>query len=53
MKAVILAGGASLGTFPLTRTVPRALLPVANRPLVSHSLRQLAEGGFEGFETRF
>ena len=47
MKCILLAGGPAMGSFPLTRSLPRALLPVANRPLLAHTLDMLAGSGFE------
>ncbi len=45
MKAVILAGGQDTHLVPLVRTVPKPLLPVANRPMVEYLLRLLARSG--------
>jgi UDP-N-acetylglucosamine diphosphorylase / glucose-1-phosphate thymidylyltransferase / UDP-N-acetylgalactosamine diphosphorylase / glucosamine-1-phosphate N-acetyltransferase / galactosamine-1-phosphate N-acetyltransferase len=42
MQAIILAAGKSTRTHPLTLHTPKALLPVANRPILEHNLRQLA-----------
>ena len=47
MKAIILAGGALVGSFPISPELPRALLPVANSPLLAHTLGLLARSGFE------
>ncbi|MBS3128124.1 NTP transferase domain-containing protein [Candidatus Woesearchaeota archaeon] len=41
MQAVILAAGKSTRTHPLTLTRPKALLPIAGRPLLSHQLEAL------------
>src|SRR5262245_21545605 len=41
MKAVILAGGQDTHMVPLVRTIPKALLPVANRPMVEYLLQLL------------
>ena len=46
MKAVILAGGQDTHLVPLVRTVPKPLLPVANRPMVEYLLRLLALDDF-------
>lgn len=45
MKAVVLAGGRARGFWPLARQCPKALLPVANTPLLAHTLRYLASQG--------
>jgi NDP-sugar pyrophosphorylase family protein len=45
MKAIILAGGQDTHLVPLVRTVPKPLLPVANRPMVEYLLRLLARSG--------
>jgi len=45
MKAVILAGGQDTHLVPLVRTVPKPLLPVANRPMVEYLLRLLRSNG--------
>ncbi len=41
MKLLILAAGYATRLYPLTRTQPKPLLPVAGRPLVDHVLTQL------------
>jgi len=41
MKAVILAGGQDTHMVPLVRTIPKPLLPVANRPMVEYLLQIL------------
>lgn len=38
MKAMILAAGAATGLYPLTYTLPQALVPVLNRPSIEHIL---------------
>jgi len=45
MKAVILAGGRDTHLVPLVRTVPKPLLPVANRPMVDYLLNLLKASG--------
>lgn len=42
MQAVMMVAGKSTRTYPLTLTRPKPLLPVANRPLIYHSLDQMA-----------
>jgi len=43
MKAVILAGGKSTRTYPLTLTRPKPLLKVGGTTLIEHNLSQLTE----------
>jgi lipopolysaccharide/colanic/teichoic acid biosynthesis glycosyltransferase/dTDP-glucose pyrophosphorylase len=45
MKAVILAGGQNTHMAPMVHTVPRPLLPVANRPMVEYLLDLLKVNG--------
>jgi lipopolysaccharide/colanic/teichoic acid biosynthesis glycosyltransferase/dTDP-glucose pyrophosphorylase len=45
MKAVILAGGQDTNLVPLVRTMPKPLLPVANRPMVEYLLDLLRKSG--------
>lgn len=46
MKAMILAAGRGERMRPLTDRVPKALLPVAGRPLVAHLIERLAGSHF-------
>jgi bifunctional UDP-N-acetylglucosamine pyrophosphorylase/glucosamine-1-phosphate N-acetyltransferase len=41
MQAVIMAAGKSTRTHPLTATRPKPLVPIWDRPLLEHQLRQL------------
>ena len=41
LQAVILAAGASTRTYPLTVTMPKAMLKVANKTIIEHVLDQL------------
>lgn len=41
MKAVILAAGNSTRTYPLTLSIPKALLPIGNKPLLQHNLESM------------
>src|SRR5260370_40275553 len=41
MQAVILAGGLGTRLWPLTRTVPKPMVPVAGVPYLEHQLRLL------------
>ena len=47
MKAMILAGGLSTRLYPLTKRVPKPLVPVAGTPNAAHLLRYLKEYGFD------
>ncbi|HVM21635.1 MAG TPA: NDP-sugar synthase [Egibacteraceae bacterium] len=45
VQAVILAGGRGTRLRPVTADLPKPLIPIANRPLISHQLRHLAAAG--------
>ena len=57
VQAVLLVGreGGSTGLYPLTSpALPRALLPVANKPMISYSLATLESAGITNvFVVRF
>mmetsp|Transcript_15489 Transcript_15489/g.33608 ORF Transcript_15489/g.33608 Transcript_15489/m.33608 type:complete len:476 (-) Transcript_15489:297-1724(-) len=44
-QAIVLAGGDDKRLYPLSTGVVKALLPVANKPLLSYPLRTLSEAG--------
>jgi NDP-sugar pyrophosphorylase family protein len=44
---MILAGGMSTRLYPLTRTVPKPLVPVAGIPITAHILRYLRSFGYD------
>ena len=46
MKAMILAAGRGVRMRPVSDSVPKALLPVAGRPLIAHVIERLARPGF-------
>jgi len=45
MKAVILAGGTGNRLHPIDSDVPKAMLPVFDRPLIEHTIIQLSRHG--------
>ena len=47
MQAIILAGGGGERLRPLTTTVPKPLLPVANQPVMERLIENLARAGFD------
>lgn len=47
-QVIILAGGKGNRMYPLTEDIPKFLLPVANRPLISYQLELLERVGFSG-----
>ncbi|HOX26698.1 MAG TPA: sugar phosphate nucleotidyltransferase [Candidatus Krumholzibacteria bacterium] len=49
MKAVIPAAGVGTRLRPHTLNKPKALLPVAGRPILAHIVDDLAEAGIDGF----
>jgi len=44
---MILAGGMSTRLYPLTRAVPKPLVPVAGEPITAHVIRWLASFGYD------
>jgi glucose-1-phosphate thymidylyltransferase len=45
MQAVILAAGEGTRVRPLTKSRPKGLIPVANRPIIEYAIRALHEAG--------
>lgn len=49
MKVVILCGGLGTRAYPYTTRIPKALIPVAGRPIVEQVMRIYAAQGFDEF----
>lgn len=47
MRAMILAGGLSTRLYPLTKQVPKPLVPVAGLPNAAHVIRYLVSHGYD------
>src|SRR5256885_16876655 len=47
VQALILVGGEGTRLRPLTTTVPKPVLPLANRPFITYMIEWLAAHGFE------
>jgi NDP-sugar pyrophosphorylase family protein len=45
LQAIILAAGTGARIMPVTKFIPKALLPIANRPLLEYAVRQLERAG--------
>lgn len=49
MKAVILAAGQGTRMGPLTRNIPKVMLPIANKPLLYHIILSARDAGIKEF----
>lgn len=47
LSAVVMAGGYGTRLLPLTEDLPKPMLPVGNRPLMEHIIKQLQETGIQ------
>lgn len=47
MRAMILAGGMSTRLYPLTKQVPKPIVPVAGEPISGHVMRWLSSYGYD------
>ena len=47
MKAMILAAGVGSRLDPLTRNLPKPLVPIVNKPVMEHIIEMLARNGFK------
>lgn len=49
MKALILAGGKGTRLRPITFSMAKQLVPVANKPVVEYGIESIAEAGVKDF----
>ena len=49
-QVVVLAGGTGLRLYPLCEGIPKALLPIDNKPLIAYQLQLLERHGFRGMQ---
>ena len=48
MKALLTTGGHGTRLRPLTHTMNKHLIPIANKPIIHYALEYLAESGIKG-----
>ena len=46
-KAIIAAGGFGTRFLPTTKTIPKEMLPINDKPIIQHIVEELAEAGIE------
>jgi UTP--glucose-1-phosphate uridylyltransferase len=44
-KCVILAGGLSTRFYPVTKVIPKTMLPIGSKPIIQHIVEQVKEAG--------
>ena len=47
MKALLLAAGKGTRLHPLTRNIPKVMIPINGKPLIEYHLEQFAQGGID------
>ena len=47
MKAMILAAGVGSRLDPLTRNIPKPMVPIVNKPVMEHIVTMLAKNGIK------
>ena len=52
MQAIILAAGEGVRVRPLTRSRPKAMIPVANRPIIEYVIDALTKKRDTGYRCR-
>ena len=49
MKCVILCGGLGIGMSPLTKSIPKAMMPIGYKPIIEHIILRLKRQGLYSF----